>query len=1185
MSENERQAEKTPSGRSRALAAAKFLVGADVMGRAASAAVEAPISAGRDSVALAKAVLGGAGGKSPIISNETTPQGRFEDGLVQYRVGEEELAWRLRHSAKMFNTYLIAIGIILCLTIVNFPQSGQSHLNVASFCLVLVSGLMYATFLMGRWGFYNCQIRNRAFYPFVWYVSHPSEWFPSRRFVANRPGIRGKAKAVKAGVVSAVMIGFLSMAAPAMAATESTSDDSCAAGSNVLTATITIPCKTDLFRNALEVVFPDVGPLTQPEISFGGSGYSANSNGQSAAADAFATFIAVMFFIASGSLCFHLGVLIVNASQEGESISSRWSGAWTTARVCFGGSIIAPVVKGYCLTNFLILYAALWSGSLGNQIYNSYLSGLTSPTPSPHATIPGVTGVASRMAVSAVCYNLMRIQDMRAAEAGTSPIKVAASQISKSDPVLSFAHGQAGSGYSARLNKLRDSYSSTDATTSSNGSNTYSGDYITTWSFGNSCPAVSIRTTNPSETGAFGTYSQAEITAYNKFVTSFNKAIAPILEKEIGADTAISASQTQDLTSIRKAMADSEGQLYADMGAAVKSLLAVSNYGSIDNLIKGAQQYGWMTAGSFYMNFSRMQGLFDEFLAESPEAVQEQTDAGSGDTITIEGIDSTLDTPLYRDIYSKTVDAITASAGATTSVAKAGAVLASGSSAGSFEGLSIGTNSTRISDPQSMIGRLFSVVANYLGRMLTSLISYLTGSGTVAGDSSTATAPGSELEKMVEFGYNILNLAWLIVGIIGVGSIVGLVTKKFTLGGLASMVGKKVEDWSGISDIIGRISGVLTWIIAGLLVIGATHAYILPMLPYIQGNMFGMMTIILVVEGMIAGPIWALMHFRLDGNELVGHHQRAGYMIIFNMFLRVPTGILGMLLSISVFNAMILVLGVTFYPAVQAAVEPAGGSGILGSLVMLGIMTYLHYQIAIRSFSLISTVPSQIGRWFGATDAPDPTSGLMQGLAGFMAGQATSGTSAALGSVMGPGNRNGGGGGGGNGNGNGNDNGGGGGGKIADDVETAAKIAEPEVSSIAEDAANGEGNSAASAGAGSNSGQGLSGQELSAEGWNKNWEMAGNKAMNTPNAQALDGIGGFSQEENVNAVMQAARSAAGGQNAQAALADNAHVKAADSFFQSRGHQPTASERGAAEQTAKAGIEEASSLAGDAVILL
>lgn len=43
----------------------------------------------------------------------------------------------------------------------------------------------------------------------------------------------------------------------------------------------------------------------------------------------------------------------------------------------------------------------------------------------------------------------------------------------------------------------------------------------------------------------------------------------------------------------------------------------------------------------------------------------------------------------------------------------------------------------------------------------------------------------------------------------------------------------------------------------------------------------------------------------------------------------------------------------------------AKGTTIIGAFSMLLIMTYMHYQLAIRSFKMINELPDRVVRWFG----------------------------------------------------------------------------------------------------------------------------------------------------------------------------------------------------------------------------
>ena len=112
-----------------------------------------------------------------------------------------------------------------------------------------------------------------------------------------------------------------------------------------------------------------------------------------------------------------------------------------------------------------------------------------------------------------------------------------------------------------------------------------------------------------------------------------------------------------------------------------------------------------------------------------------------------------------------------------------------------------------------------------------------------------------------------------------------------------------------IGGAIAGMASILDMLALALLVVGIFHAYVLPMLPYIQFLFFVMGMLILVCEGMVAAPLWAFMHVSMDGSEFVDGKQEAGYIILFNLFLRIPFAMC--------------------HPVVLAHHKPAGAGGAL----------------------------------------------------------------------------------------------------------------------------------------------------------------------------------------------------------------------------------------------------------------
>lgn len=174
-----------------------------------------------------------------------------------------------------------------------------------------------------------------------------------------------------------------------------------------------------------------------------------------------------------------------------------------------------------------------------------------------------------------------------------------------------------------------------------------------------------------------------------------------------------------------------------------------------------------------------------------------------------------------------------------------------------------------------------------------------------------------------------------------------------------------------VGDVVGASGGlsfllpIAQTVIMGIIAVGIMHAYVLPMLPYIMHTLACFAWLIFVAEAVIAAPLWALIHVRFDGANLIDSAQRPGYVLAFNLFLRPALITLGLLLSLVVLSVFAGFVDQTFYSAMRGATS-GHMANIIGLLAMLGILTYLHWQLAVRSFALITLVPDRVARWFGA---------------------------------------------------------------------------------------------------------------------------------------------------------------------------------------------------------------------------
>lgn len=164
--------------------------------------------------------------------------------------------------------------------------------------------------------------------------------------------------------------------------------------------------------------------------------------------------------------------------------------------------------------------------------------------------------------------------------------------------------------------------------------------------------------------------------------------------------------------------------------------------------------------------------------------------------------------------------------------------------------------------------------------------------------------------------------------------------------------------------------------------IGFLLFYVLPFIPFLYfffavgGWVKG------IFESMVAVPLWALAHIRIDGESLPGDAAKPGYFMLFEIFLRPILIVFGMLAAITIYAAQVKILN-EIWPLVTSNVTgfntttaKAIAPGELGSLTYYRgvldkffytvIYAIVVYMMGMASFKLIDMLPGHILRWLGS---------------------------------------------------------------------------------------------------------------------------------------------------------------------------------------------------------------------------
>ncbi|MCK5375052.1 MAG: DotA/TraY family protein [Alphaproteobacteria bacterium] len=172
--------------------------------------------------------------------------------------------------------------------------------------------------------------------------------------------------------------------------------------------------------------------------------------------------------------------------------------------------------------------------------------------------------------------------------------------------------------------------------------------------------------------------------------------------------------------------------------------------------------------------------------------------------------------------------------------------------------------------------------------------------------------------------------------------------------------------------------------------IGFVLYYVLPVLPFIY-FFFGFSGWIKsIFEAVLAMPLWALAHLKIDGEGLPGPWASNGYFLLLEIFLRPIMIILGYVFSISMFASIVNILHDTYHVVVlnvsgfdiEAEINNMN-TGVLSSFTDMEQFSFMRgpvdeifysiiyvimiYMLGLSCFKLVDTIPNSIMRWMGVT--------------------------------------------------------------------------------------------------------------------------------------------------------------------------------------------------------------------------
>lgn len=244
-------------------------------------------------------------------------------------------------------------------------------------------------------------------------------------------------------------------------------------------------------------------------------------------------------------------------------------------------------------------------------------------------------------------------------------------------------------------------------------------------------------------------------------------------------------------------------------------------------------------------------------------------------------------------------------------------------------------------------GRAFGEIGNWLRATLNGLVS-----ANILPIAVEKLSTNDPIMAISNIGDYFIGTAW------GLAAALGAVDVAHSLGKAIPLVGNAVP------NLDKYISFVLFSVFLPLLLYGLALAYYLPAIPFIRWISALAGWAILIVEALVAAPVWLCAHALPEGEGAAGQHGKRGYLLLLGIVIRPPLMVAGFFAAVILLNVLGRVIGTGFelFIAGTSQTKVVGITGTISMLIILGIVVIM---MANKFFSLIHYLPEHVTNWIG----------------------------------------------------------------------------------------------------------------------------------------------------------------------------------------------------------------------------
>lgn len=218
------------------------------------------------------------------------------------------------------------------------------------------------------------------------------------------------------------------------------------------------------------------------------------------------------------------------------------------------------------------------------------------------------------------------------------------------------------------------------------------------------------------------------------------------------------------------------------------------------------------------------------------------------------------------------------------------------------------------------------------------------------------------IRALAEYGQTMIGMSW-----VAIDTFTALRVSVAVLKG--NLVGRFVNGASGAGDGasigLSSIAPIVLFVVALLMTVGATYAYYIPIIPFIFWSLAVLGWLIMVVQSLIAAPLWAASHAVGDGEGFAGRYALQGWQLFVNVIFRPVLLTIGLLFSMFMMEAIthFTLAGYKVYNL--SLVNSTSSTSVTGFVFTNIIMVSLVVILTHKAHEIIYETADDVMKWMG----------------------------------------------------------------------------------------------------------------------------------------------------------------------------------------------------------------------------